>query len=169
VLMLLILLIGYLAGVLIAARVGAPSLLTNALIVFAALAASAVVWSEVNWVLSLAPIFVVRDGLGALDSIVAAIAFMRRNGSHLAAIALWNSTLRGLSATVITAAAIATVAWRAQYPGWLAPALLALETLVYLVVSDYLLLARFAAYSSVAMRELTLRELQTPHSSQQQA
>ena len=37
--------------------------------------------------------------------------------------------------------------------------LVVLETLLYLVVSDFLLLVRLAAYSSVAVRELTLSQL----------
>jgi hypothetical protein len=160
VLMLLILVIGYLAGVLIAALVNPPgqNVLTDSLIIFAAIAASSVLWSYVNWVLSLAPIFVARDGLSALDSLVAALAFLRRNGSRLMAIAIWNSTLRGLSATVITAAAAVTVSMRAALPGWAITALVALETLLYLVISDFFLLVRFAAYSSVAVRELTLSQ-----------
>jgi hypothetical protein len=158
VLMLLILMIGYLGGDLIAALVDAPgqSVLTPALILFSALAVAGVVWSYVNWVLSLAPIFVVRDGLSPLDSLLAAIAFSRRNYSHLAAIAIWNSTLRGLAATAITLGGVATVAMRAALPGWTTTTLVGLETLVYLVVSDFFLLARFAAYSSVAVRELSL-------------
>src|SRR6266542_348560 len=160
VLMLLILLIGYLAGVLIATQVdpGRQNLLADALIVLVSLAISAVVWSGVNWVLSLAPIFVVRDGVGPLDAVVAALAFIRRRYSYLVAIALWNSTLRGLVATAITLAGAATVIWRPQHALWPTVLLLALETLLYLLASDFLLLARFAAYSSVAMREPHLGE-----------
>jgi hypothetical protein len=170
VLMLLILVIGYLGGELIAARVNAPgqNLLTGALIIFGAVAASAVVWSYVNWVLSLAPLFVVRDALSPLDSVVAAIAFIGRNHSRLSAIALWNSTLRGLAATVITVAGVVTTTLRPALPTAAVTALLVLETLLYLVVSDFFLLARFAAYSSVAVRELSLsqvhREPQEPSS-----
>jgi hypothetical protein len=160
VLMLLILLIGYLAGVLIAVRVDVArqNLLADALIVLVSLAISAVVWSGVNWVLSLAPIFVVRDGVGPLDAIVAALAFIRRRYAYLVAIALWNSTLRGLVATAITLAGVATVIWRPQHALWPTVLLLALETVLYLLASDFLLLARFAAYSSVALREPHLGE-----------
>lgn len=161
VLMLLILVIGYLVGTLIVASVSAfgKNVLTAALIIFAAVAVSGLLWSWVNWVLSLAPILVARDGLSPLDSIIGAIAFIRRNGSRLIAIAIWNSTLRGLAATVITAAAAVTVAAHTALPGWAAAVLVVLETLLYLVVSDFLLLVRLAAYSSVAARELTLSQL----------
>lgn len=161
VLMLLILVIGYLVGTLIVASVSAfgKNVFTAAFIIFAAVAASGLVWSWVNWVLSLAPIFVARDGLSPLDSIIAALAFIRRNGSRLIAIAIWNNTLRGLAATVIAVAGAATVATHTALPGWAVAVLVVLETLLYLVVSDFLLLVRLAAYSSVAVRELTLSQL----------
>jgi hypothetical protein len=163
-LMLLILVVGFLAGARIAARANpeGQNLLSDALIVFASVAVSAVLWSWVNWVLSLAPIFVVRDGRGALGSIAAALAFIRRNYSHLAAIAMWNSTQRGLTATAISLAAVATATWHSPQHAWFNTALLAVETLSYLLVSDYLLSARLAAYTSVAVRELQLRVPQPP-------
>jgi hypothetical protein len=158
VLMLLILVIGYLAGGSIAVLVNGAqqNILASALIVFAALAFSGVVWSYVNWILSLAPIFLVRDALSPLDSIVAAISFICRNYSRLTAIALWNSTLRGAAATVISVAGVGTVALRLVLPPLAISVLLTLETIAYLVISDIFLLIRLAAYASVAVRELTL-------------
>ncbi len=167
VLMLLILVIGYLGGAIIANLVSPPgqNILVSALIVFASLSVAAVAWSYVNWVLSLAPIFVVRDALSPVNSVVEAIAFIRRNYSRLTAISLWNGTARGVIATLISIAGISTAALRFALPPWAISALLALETLAYLVVSDVFLLARLAAYSSVAIRELTLsRELSANHS-----
>jgi hypothetical protein len=160
VLMLLIIVIGYLGGALVANLIPgvAENLLVAALIVFASLAAAGVLWSYVNWVLSLAPILVVRDALGPLDAIVEAIAFIRRNHSRLTAIALWNSTLRGVAATVISIAGVSTVALHTALPSWAVTFLLALETLAYLLISDIFLLARLAAYASVAVRELTLSQ-----------
>jgi hypothetical protein len=160
VLMLLIVVIGYLGGVGIAGIVSAPEQnnVASALIFFASLAASSVVWSYVNWVLSLAPIFVVRDALSPIDSVVEAIAFIRRNYSRLSDIALWNSTLRAVVATVVTLTGVATVGLRLAMAPWVVTALLALQTLVYLVFSDLFLLARLASYASVAVRELTLKQ-----------
>ena len=81
VVMLLILVIGYLAGIMIAGFVSGlrQNVLVSALIVFASLTVSGLLWSYVNWVLSLAPIFVVRDALAPLDSVAAAVTFIRRN------------------------------------------------------------------------------------------
>lgn len=160
VLMLLILVIGYLGGAFIATLVAgqAPNLLVSAFIIFSALAASGALWSYVNWVLSLAPIFLVRDALSPIDSIVAAISFIRRNRSRLTAIALWNSTLRGVAATVISIAGVGTIAFRSVLPPLAISILLALETIAYLVISDIFLLARLAAYASAAVRELALAQ-----------
>jgi hypothetical protein len=158
VLMSLILVIGYLAGGFLADMINGPNtnLLATAAVVFSSLAFASVAWSYVNWVLSVAPIFVVRDALGPLDAIVEAIAFIHRNRSRLAAIAIWNGTGRGVAATVITTAGIVTAGLRFALPGWALATLLALETLAYLLISDYFLLARLGAYASVAVRELTL-------------
>lgn len=159
-LMLLILVIGYLGGEMIVGIVSGPqpNVLASALIVFTSLAIASMLWSYANWVLSLAPIFVVRDALSPLDAVAAAIAFIGRNRSRLTAIALWNGTLRGVAATLITIAAGFTAALRFAMPSWAITVLLAVETLLYLVVSDFFLLARLAAYASVAIRELTLAQ-----------
>lgn len=154
VLMLLILVIGYLGGLFLAAFIGAPSehVLATALIVFTSLAIAGVVWSYVNWMLSLAPLFVARDGISALDATVEAVGFRRRHSSRLTSIAFWNNSLRTAAALVITLAAVLTVALRGL-PAWTTSALLVLETVAYLVVSDIFLLVRLAAYASVAVGE----------------
>lgn len=160
VLMLLILVIGYLGGSLIAALVSGPGqdVVFPSLIVFIALVIAVAVWSYINWVLSLAPVLVVRDGLAPLDSVVAAIAFIRRNRSKLMALAIWNGTLRGVAASIISVAGAFTLALYGTPQPWIATALLVVETLVYLVVSDIFLLVRLAAYASVAVRELALSQ-----------
>jgi len=160
VLMLLILVSGYLGGSLIAALVIEPGqdIIASALIVFASLVVACIVWSYVNWVLSLAPLFVARDGIAPLDAVVAAIAFIRRNRSKLRAVAFWNGTLRGIAATVISIAGAFTVALHMTLPPWITTALLVLETLAYIIVSDVFLLARLGVYASVAVRELVLSQ-----------
>jgi len=156
VLMLLIPVIGYLSGVLLAALVGGVDdpLLTVPLL-FAPVFASIVLWSLVNWVLSLAPLFVERDGLSTLDAIVAALSFARRHRAELASIAGWNAALRTAVSTALTLAAIFTVA--AGGSVWLTVVLVAMETLAYLVLSDWLLVARLAAYARLVVAEAPSR------------
>ncbi len=152
VLMLLIPLIGYLAGTLLASLAGGgDDPLLAVPLLFAPISAAILLWSLVNFVLSLAPLFVERDGLSPLDAIVAALKFSRRRRAELASIAGWNTALRSAVATALTLAAILTVA--AGGPGWLTAVLVALETLAYLVLSDWLLLARLAAYAALAVAE----------------
>jgi hypothetical protein len=160
VLMLLILVIGYLVGVLIAGLINGDqqNLLMSSLVIFLSVGTASLLWAYVNQVLSLAPIFVVRDAVSPLDSIVESIAFIRRHYARVFAIGLWNSTVRGVVATVITIAGISTAALHGFWPGWSITVLVALETLLYLVVSDLFLLARLAAYASVAVRELILSQ-----------
>ncbi len=68
-------------------------------------------------------------------------------------------SLRGVVAVVLTLAGVFTASFRGVSP-WVIVVLLALETLAYLVISDAFLLARLAAYASVAVRELNVsREL----------
>jgi len=152
VLMLLIPAIGYLAGVLLASLAGgAENPLSAAILVLTPFFTACVLWSLVNWVLSLAPLFVEREGLGALDAIVAALNFVQRRRTELASIAQWNGALRTVVAVALTVLGAATLS--AGGPLWLRVALVALETLAYLVLSDWLLLARLAAYAQVAVAE----------------
>jgi hypothetical protein len=151
VVMLLILVIGYLGGVFLSALVGGgQNVFATVLVIFSSLVVSGIVWSYVNWVLSLAPLFVVRDGMSALSATVEAVDFIRRHRSQLRTIALRNSSQRGVAAVVITLAGVVTAGLSVV---WVSTVLLTLETLAYLVVSDAFLLARLVAYASVAVGE----------------
>jgi hypothetical protein len=154
VVMLLILVIGYLGGTYLGALMNSAGdhVLVAALVVLSSLTLAGLLWSYVNWVLSLAPIFVARDGSSPLDATVAAISFIRRHFPQLKDIALWNHSLRGVAAVMLTLAGVFTTNFRSVSP-WVIVVLLALETLAYLVISDAFLLARLAAYASVAVRE----------------
>ncbi len=152
VVMLLILVIGYLAGVLLASVLGVANRpMQTVLIVLLALGVAATVWILVNWVLTLAPLFVARDGCAPLDANAEAVGFARRRWKELLAIAAWNGVARWGVAIGVSLAALFTVS--ARSPAWLQLALLALQTLAYLVLSDWLLLARLAAYAAVAVAE----------------
>ena len=66
--------------------------------------------------------------------------------------------MRSITAAVIIVAGAFTVTLPFWVPPWIGTALLVLETLAYLVVSDIFLLARLGAYASVAVRELALSQ-----------
>lgn len=165
VMMLLILVIGYFGGGLIAAIADPQGqrLATDVVIVFVAQVCAFGLWGYVNWVLSLAPVFVVRDGLGPLDAIVAAIAFIGRRRPELVSIATANGLQRTLLAVAVSIISLITVFL--PLPAAVIIALLVLQTLVYFVVADMLKLARLGAYATVAIGELQPSSAEAPASS----
>jgi len=150
-----ILLIGYVGGSIISSSVAGspenPNLLASALLFLLVFGAAFAVWSVVNWFLSLAPIFALRDGLGALDATVAAIRFVRGHRRQLRAAAGMNALLRTVAAVVLTIAGLLLIPLASAAPGWLIAVLAVLISLAYILSSDYLLLARLTGYAVIAM------------------
>ncbi len=153
----LILLIGYVGGSIIGSSVAGtpqePNLFAPALLFLLIFGMGAAAWSVVNWILSLAPIFAVRDGLSALDSTVAAIRFARRRRKELTSAAGKNAFLRTAVAVVLTVAGLLLIPLAHVAPAWLIAVLAVVISLAYILESDYLLLARLAAYAVVALEE----------------
>jgi hypothetical protein len=156
VLMLLILVMGYLGGLFLASLVGPAqqSPVLTILILCATFAASLALWSYVNRVLALAPVFVALDGALPLDATVSAIRFFGRNPGRLRSVLRGNNALRAAVVLAITVVGAATVALPA--PSWTISALLLLETLLYFVLADFLHLARLAAQVAVVVHERVL-------------
>jgi hypothetical protein len=161
---LLIPLIGYLLGGLFSALIlragGAPAAepglatLLAATLAFCFVFFSALtLWSIVHFVVALAPLFIARDGRGALDAIADAISFSRRCWRQLSADATQNAVLRSAVALGITVAAVVVGAIMLRTAPLLASILLCLLTLAYLVASDWLLLARTIAYAAIAQND----------------
>jgi hypothetical protein len=110
-------------------------------------------WSVLNWLLSLAAVFVVRDGDNALAAMAAGLALFRERTTAVLAVSSWV----GVAHLVVFVAATTVVSvplgflplvpWRA--------ALLAmvLITLAYFAVADWLYMARLAGY--VCISEMT--------------
>ncbi|HKU23927.1 MAG TPA: hypothetical protein VJQ54_00570 [Candidatus Sulfotelmatobacter sp.] len=106
-----------------------------------------------NWLLSLAAVFSVRDGSDAGGSIAAAIAFFAKRMGAILAVSSWV----GLAHLVLFVAAstavsiplglIPVVPWR------LAVLAMAAVTLAYFAIADWLYMARLAAY--VCITEMT--------------
>lgn len=152
-LMSLILVIGYLGGLLLSSLVGMAedNLLLAALVPMATFAAAVVVWAWVNRVLVLAPVLVARDGLLPLDAILAARDWRQRARVDLREISRRDLFFRLANVTAVTAAGVLVLCL--PMPAWLLWALLALETLAYLVAADLLHLVRLAAWAGVALAE----------------
>jgi hypothetical protein len=107
-------------------------------------------WSSLNWLLSLASVFAVRDGEDAVNAISASVSFCRERAGAVSAVSTW----AGLAHLIAFVAAwsvisipmgfVAIVQWR------LVVAVMILATLVYLAVADWLYIARLAGYVCIA-------------------
>jgi hypothetical protein len=122
-----------------------------------------VAWWTLNWVLSLAGMFAVRDGENALGAISAAVSFCRERAGSVFAVTIWT----GLAHLVVFVGAatmismfmgfIAVVPWR------LVVAAMLLLTLVYFALADWLYMARLAGYVCIAeIPEALLAPLPAP-------
>jgi len=122
-----------------------------------------VAWWTLNWVLSLAGMFAVRDGEDAMGAISAAVSFCRERAGSVFAVTIWT----GLAHLVVFVGAttvismpmgfIAVVPWR------LVVAAMFLLTLVYFALADWLYMARLAGYVCIAeIPEALLAPLPAP-------
>jgi hypothetical protein len=108
------------------------------------------IWSELNWLLSLASIFVVRDAEDAMGAISSAVALCRERTGAVFAISTWTGVAHlvvfvGASTIVSVPLALAGVLpWRLVALGVI------LVTLAYFAVSDWLYTARLAGYVCIA-------------------
>lgn len=114
----------------------------------AALVACVAWW--LNWILSVALIFAVRDAHDAVGAISAAVSFLRVRGGAVSAVTSWTG-LAHLVAYIAAAIAasiplglIGAIPWRLGVLGAL------LVTLIYFVVADWLQVARLAGYVRIA-------------------
>ncbi len=109
------------------------------------------VWSMMNWFLSLAPIFVVRDGRDIFASIAAAIDLCRNHAGAVFAAGTWF----GLTHVGVFFVATTVVAFPLGLAGVLPRGVVlggvVLVTLLYFAIADFLYMGRLAAY--VAMVE----------------
>lgn len=104
------------------------------------------VWWGLNWLLSLAAIFAVRDGDDAISSIRAAVALVRERTGAVFAVSTWTGLAHlALFVTATTVVAlpfgfIGLVPWRLIFFAVI------LLTLIYFAVADWLYMARLAGY-----------------------
>ena len=104
------------------------------------------VWSGLNWLLSLAGMFAVRDREDAVGAISAAVALCRERSAAVFAVSTWT----GLAHLVAFVGATTVVSMPLGLAGLLPWRLVALAvllvTLAYFAVADWLYTARLAGY-----------------------
>jgi hypothetical protein len=110
-------------------------------------------WSTLNWVLSLAGIFAVRDGdfhKDALGALSAAVSFCRERSGAVFAVSTWTA-LAHLTVFVVATTVVSVPLTLAHVvPTRVVLASVILVTVAYLAVADWLYMARLAGYVCIA-------------------
>jgi len=107
------------------------------------------IWFALNWLLSLAGIFAVRDGEDSIGATAAAVSLCRHRTGSVFAVSAWTAIAHFAAFIAATAIAttslglIAAVSWR------LIVAAIILVTLIYFALADWLYIARLAGYISI--------------------
>jgi hypothetical protein len=103
-----------------------------------------------NWLLSLAAVFAVRESGNTLDALSAAVAFFRERIGALLAVSSWT----GLAHLAIFIGASTVLAMPLAFlqiaPGRLIIVVITLMSLVYFALADWLYMARLAGYVCIA-------------------
>jgi hypothetical protein len=122
-----------------------------AFILFLPLAgAICIVWAALNWMLSLACLFAVRDGEDSLAALSSAVTFFRRRPGPVFAVSTWTGLAHLTAFGVATTAASLSLAFIHVLPSRLIIAILVLVTLIYFASADWLYMARLAGYLCIA-------------------
>jgi len=106
--------------------------------------------SSLNWVLSLAGIFAVRDREDALGAISAAVSFTRERSVAVFSVSTWTGLVHlavfigATSVVSIPLGFVAVVQWR------LVVAITLILTLAYFAIADWIYMARLAGYVCIA-------------------
>jgi len=109
-----------------------------------------IAWSVLNWLLSLACIFAVRDGEDALGALSAAGAFLRERAGPVFAVSTWTGLAHLAAFVGASLIASLALAFIRVAPTRLLIAVVTLVTLAYFAVADWLYMARLAGYICIA-------------------
>jgi ABC-type sugar transport system permease subunit len=116
------------------------------------------VGSTLNWWLSLAGIFAVRDGQDALGSISSAVDLFRQRTAAVFAVGTWTGLAHLVAFSIASTAASFPLAFARIAPSRLVLAGVVLITLAYLAVADWLYIARLAGYVYIAETPISAPE-----------
>lgn len=117
------------------------------------------VWPILNWLLSLASIFVVRDGNDALHAISAALAFSRDHAGAVFAVSIWTGLAHLVVLSVAGTGISLLLAFISLVPADPLVGAALLGTLAYFAIVDWLYIARLAGY--VCITELPAAVIQS--------
>jgi hypothetical protein len=112
-------------------------------------------WTVLNWFLSLAPLFAVRDGDDMMGSIAASVHLYRRNRRDFAAVGTIFGIIRLFALVAVTMLSLAVVNLWGRISGAAIIAAVAAISLAYFAVADFLYVSRLAAYAEILERDRT--------------
>jgi len=119
------------------------------------------VWPMLNWLLSLAGIFAVRDGDDVLSALSAAGTFVHERWGPVFAVSTWTGLAHLAAISMATTAVSFPLAFIRVAPTRLIIAAVMLVTLAYFAVADWLYMARLAGYVCIAEMPEALAESAT--------
>jgi hypothetical protein len=105
-----------------------------------------IVWQTLNWLLSLAAIFAVRDGDDPSSALTAAVAFSRDHAGPVFAVTTWTGLAHLVAIGVAGTAVSLPLAFLQFVPARLITAAVVLVTLAYFAIVDWLYIARLGGY-----------------------
>lgn len=122
-----------------------------AFVLFLPLAALvALTWFFLNWLLSLASMFAVRDHEDAIGSISAAVGLCRERTAAVVAVSAWTGVAHLVAFVAATTVAFMALGFAGVLPGRLVALGLIFVTLAYFALANWLYTARLAGYICVA-------------------
>lgn len=154
---------GYLGALIIAAQVaraGEEPSVGRFLLVFLPLEFVVVmIASWLNWVVSLAPIFAVRDGRDWLGSLGDAVLLSRKRAASFSRIGIWLGLLRFVIAASFGLAGLIAIGVLSSVSGRAVLIAIALIYATYSIFANGLLTARLAAYVAIAHQEIAPEQI----------
>jgi hypothetical protein len=118
------------------------------------------VWSTLNWLLSLAGMFAVRDGNDALGAIGATVAFCRERAGAVFAVSTWTGLAHVAAFVGASTVMFMPLSFVAVVPWRLVVAVMILVVLAYFALADWIYMARLGGYVCIAeMPEALLMQL----------
>ena len=103
-----------------------------------------------NWWLSLAGIFAVRNGKDALAAITAAVAFSREHLGSVLVVSIWTGLAHLVALSIAATVLSLSLAFIQIVPARLVMVGLIFVALAYFAIADWLYIARLAAYVYIA-------------------
>jgi hypothetical protein len=103
-------------------------------------------WSMLNWYLSLAAIFVVKDGASTFAALAAGMDLCRSRAGSIAAALIWFGVAHTAMFVIASSAAAVPLGFADVLPGGMVLGGLLLVTLLYFAAVDFLYVGRLGAY-----------------------